>query len=246
MLKPTDWKAVRKGLQKFLALEKDFAERFKTAHSSRSKLKKGATTAVVHAEWFTGLYNELDPTFFMLGLREGKPARQLKKDPGSNLGVVRYGYDAKSRLVHVEKCMAWDEYREHQPSRIDATRFHIWEKNCLDIQTLFFDGNQPVAHIKSDNNWLEIKRYEFQGDKIVCVFTASKRIDVTDSKWAFGKYEIFEKRYGIYEIRYEVDSHKPGTSCMLRYHAPIPPQVKDKARWKNARRMLRPKKQRNA
>jgi hypothetical protein len=242
MPKPTDWKAVRKGLKKFLAMEKDFVERFKTACSCSVKLKKEILVTVVRSEWFTDLYHELDPTFFILGSRKEVPGRQLKREPSSKIGIVRYGYDVQNRLVHVEKCMEWDEYRAHQSGRIDAMRLHPFEKNCLDIQTLFLAGNRPVAYIKSDNNWLEIKKYEFHGNKIVRVFTASKRIAATDSKWEFGKYEIFEKRYGIHDIRIELDTYKPETCCVLRYFTPIPAHAKDKARWKNARRMLRPKK----
>jgi hypothetical protein len=232
MPKFTDWKAVRKDLQKFLSLEMDFVERFKTARLCRAKLRRDTTAAVVRSEWFTDLCHELDPTFFILGLREEKPGNQLKREPSSKIGKVRYGYDTKNRLVQVEKCMAWDEYREHRPGRIDAMRFHLWEKNCLDIQTLFLDRRQPAVYIKSDNKWLEIKKYERQGGKIVRVFTASKQIAVADSKWRFGKYEIFEKRYGVYDIRIELDNYKPGDSSMLLYFAPVTTDVKDKERWK--------------
>lgn len=228
MPKPADWKVIRKSLKKYLALENEFNVRFKATCSSRAKLKKEIMAIVTRSEWFTDLCYELDPMFFILGLREGKPARQLKREPRSKLGMVRYGFDAQNQLVHVEKCMAWDEYREHQAGRIDAARFHLVQKNCLDIQTLFLDGNQPVAHIESDNSWIRIKKYEYQGGEIVCVLTASKRNTGTNSDWSFGKYEILKKRYGIYDIKIELDNYKPGTTSVLRYFAPISTQAKEK------------------
>jgi hypothetical protein len=173
----TQWKQIHMALRNYTGLRSKFTARLAAARSRLAILRKECLQKVTRWEWYSSAFYDLDPLHFHgNSFIAVKPGKRLAREPLSKLETIRYGFDETGRLLVADEFGVSIEFFVYRKDWVEATTFA--STSCpVRIQSLFFNGNQPLAHIDMTASAygkpeVRVQLFQHRGKRLAAVASA--------------------------------------------------------------------------